>query len=66
MSCWFRITIFPRLKFNVLLFPCLIMINVNDPELFTEPYLRGIRNTIRQNFDRFEGAPIFLKLRRKR
>ncbi len=46
--------------------PPLIMINVNDPELFTEPYLRGIRNTIRQNFDRFEGAPIFLKLRRKR
>jgi GTP-binding protein len=42
------------------------MLNVNDPDLFTETYLRGIRNTIRQNFDRYEGTPVFLKLRRKR
>lgn len=46
--------------------PPLIMLNVNDPDLFTETYLRGIRNTIRQNFDRYEGTPVFLKLRRKR
>jgi GTP-binding protein len=46
--------------------PPIIMLNVNDPPLFTEPYLRGIRNTIRLNFDPYEGTPIFLKLRRKR
>jgi len=46
--------------------PPIIMLNVNDPSLFSEPYLRGIRNTIRLNFDPFEGTPIFLKLRRKR
>ncbi|WP_292598293.1 ribosome biogenesis GTPase Der [Mesotoga sp. UBA6090] len=46
--------------------PPIIMLNVNDPALFTEPYLRGIRNSIRLNFDPFDGTPIFLKLRRKR
>lgn len=46
--------------------PPLIILNVNDPGLFSETYLKGIRNTIRLNLDKFEGTPIFLKLRRKR
>jgi len=46
--------------------PPLIMLKVNDPALFTEPYLRGIRSTIRMNIDPFEGTPIFIKLRRKK
>ncbi len=46
--------------------PPLILLNVNDPELFTDAFLRGFRRAIRKNIDSMEGAPIFLKLRRKK
>ncbi len=46
--------------------PPLIMLHVNDPELFSEAFLKGFRRAIRKNIDPMDGAPIFLKLRRKR
>ncbi|AKI96779.1 ribosome biogenesis GTPase Der [Kosmotoga pacifica] len=46
--------------------PPLIMLNVNNPKLFTQSYLRGLRRAIRENIDPLEGTPIFIKLRRKR
>ncbi|TYB90887.1 MAG: ribosome biogenesis GTPase Der [Kosmotoga sp.] len=46
--------------------PPLILLNVNDPGLFSSAYLRGLRRTIRMNFHDFAGSPIFIKLRGKR
>ncbi|HHF08430.1 MAG TPA: ribosome biogenesis GTPase Der, partial [Kosmotoga arenicorallina] len=46
--------------------PPLIMLNVNDPRLFTHSYLRGLKRAIRENIDPLEGTPIFIKLRRKK
>ncbi|MGC9383609.1 MAG: ribosome biogenesis GTPase Der [Kosmotogaceae bacterium] len=46
--------------------PPLILLNVNDPGLFSSAYLRGLRKTIRMNFHDFTGSPIFIKLRGKR
>jgi GTP-binding protein len=46
--------------------PPLILLNVNDPGLFSSAYLRGLRKTIRMNFHDFSGSPIFIKLRGKR
>ncbi|OAA28471.1 GTP-binding protein Der [Kosmotoga arenicorallina S304] len=46
--------------------PPLILLNVNDPRLFNQSYLRGLKRTIRENIDPLEGTPIFIKLRRKK
>ncbi len=46
--------------------PPLFMLHVNDPKLFSEAFLNGFRRAIRKNIDPMDGAPIFLKLRRKR
>lgn len=46
--------------------PPVIGLFVNDPGLFNESYLRGLRKMIRTNIDPFTGSPIYLKLKRKK
>lgn len=46
--------------------PPIISLFVNDPGLFNESYLRGLRNMIRTNIDPFIGSPIYIKLKRKK